>query len=229
MKMRKIFIAGLILIVSLGLAYEAFAQVGTSPAACTVPAEIQTARPDPDGPPTPITMSFTVFDIMDIEESNQTFTTDFIGIIEWKDPRLSKQALGYSLAGCDLDYSDIWYPWFILLNQRNMNITFEEFGEVDDEGNVRFIRRGTGTLTAHYKLADFPFDEQILPITIGSARYSPDEVVLLIDEKRSGIFGGISLAGWSFPFFSPYLAINQTFCDAYHRSNFNARFLYVSW
>jgi len=194
--MKHLSLIGFVMVVAIFVG-GGFALAGSAQEdECEIPPKLLKTRPNPEGEPTPIKLAITILDVTDIDEAKQTFTTDFFVVVRWKDPRLSKEALGYSLEGCLFDFYDIWNPWLLLMNKRNIDLTFEDFGRVDSQGNVSFARRGTGNLTAKYELSDFPFDTQTLPVEISSIRYSPEELKLVYNEKESGMFEEISLAGW---------------------------------
>lgn len=163
---------------------------------CTVPTILTKTRPDPDGPPTRVEVGIVVIDIFDLGDTTQLFTADFAVAVKWHDPRLSVQALGYSLENCTIARSDIWHPAVDLLNQRDLKSHYQDLVEVDAEGHVRTVNRYSGEMVAPLHLQDFPFDRQALPISLVSLRYEPDEVDLVLDEQFSSVSERLSLTGW---------------------------------
>jgi hypothetical protein len=163
---------------------------------CTIPTILVKTRPDPDGPPTRVNVGIVVIDIMDIGDATQLFTTDFVLVVTWHDPRLSAEALGYSLEDCTLQKSDIWHPFVVLLNQRDVKEHFQDLVKVDAEGDVRIVQRFNGELVSPLHLENFPFDRQSLPFSFLSISCEPDEVDLFLDDQFTTIREDLSLAGW---------------------------------
>jgi len=163
---------------------------------CTVPTVLTKTRPDPDGPPTRVDVGIVVVDVIDLGDTTQLFTTDFVVAVVWNDPRLSAEALGSSLEDCNLKKSDIWHPFIDLVNQRKVREHYQDLVDVDAAGNVRMVQRYSGELVAPLHLENFPFDSQALPFSLMSLRYEPDEVDLVLDEQFTTVREGLSLAGW---------------------------------
>ena len=46
-------------------------------------------RPEPDGPPTQVSVGIFMGDLTEISDPNQTLTGDFTVILTWTDPRLA--------------------------------------------------------------------------------------------------------------------------------------------
>ena len=88
----------LIMLLALVAAFDAAEASG----ACSVPSDLTTARPDPEGTPTEVAVGIYVIDLMKINDAEQTFTADFYFMVRWRDPRLSVNELGRSIAGCNL-------------------------------------------------------------------------------------------------------------------------------
>jgi len=194
----KSILYSLIILLSIGgfSVSEGLAQ-GTQPTeACVIPPGVAQSRPDPEGPPTQVSVGVMIFDVMKIDEADQRFAADLFVALRWKDPRLSEAVLGYSLEGCRFKQDVLWHPEFLYINKRKIDRGFHDFGRVDKEGNVQVFERITGTFTHKFKLADFPFDTQTLPIKVGFARYSPDKVKFTPHEDTSGFFDEITIAGW---------------------------------
>ena len=73
-----------------------------------------------------------------------------------------------------------------------------ETAEVDAEGNVTVRQRYEGELSLKMNLADFPFDEQVLPIEIVSYRYSQTEVQFSKESSINALASDFSSGGWHF-------------------------------
>ncbi len=193
------FVSSLILLLAtffLTSAIHAEDVVTTDNIRCVIPAGLKIERPDPPGKPTIIEIAIAVTDVTEIQETNQSFNIDFFGMVNWHDPRLSEEALGHSLEGCVVHYTDIWSPSIVIINARNFSRYFDQTGRVNAQGDVTFLQRLTGVFTARYHLETFPFDTQALPIKIRSADYGPDEVVFYLNETLSSVAEELSLPGW---------------------------------
>ena len=196
MKRSAIIISFMILIYCTFLGGSSLVHALSIPDECTLPPDVEKSRPDPEGVPTPVDVGIIYFDVLAIEETNQTFTADLYITVKWSDPRLSKDALGYSVEGCRFKKNELWQPEFLYMNKRKIDRGFQDFGRVDELGNVTMYERVTGTFTVNYNLKDFPLDTQTLPIKIGFPRYTPEEVVFRGSEKTSGFFSEVTIAGW---------------------------------
>lgn len=165
---------------------------------CDVPAELTFSRPDPEGMPTPVNIELYVIDVNQIKDANQTFLTDFIYTLNWKDPRLSADSLGKSLEYCRIDSSKVWNPAINLVNMSWPIKTFyDDTVTVDSEGNVQFYQRVLGFLESPLNIEKFPFDRQTLPITFASIDYNPEQLVLKVDSKDTAIRSKLSIVGWN--------------------------------
>lgn len=85
------------------LAFAPFAQVDAAEVKnqCAAP-DVQTdVRPEPDGPPTKVSVGIFMVDLTGISDPEQTLTGDFAVVVTWKDPRLTY------LEGCRISLDDI--------------------------------------------------------------------------------------------------------------------------
>ena len=79
---------------------DAIAQ-GAEPDGCVLPRFVADDRPDPDGPPTSVSVGLIVGDILSIDDRNQTITVDAFYALRWVDPRLA------GLAGCQFPFDAV--------------------------------------------------------------------------------------------------------------------------
>ena len=103
--------------------------------ACTIPARLTKARPDPDGPATPVRVAMRLIDLGDIDEVKQEFIIDFMVLVRWQDPRLSVAERGSSLDECTVRHRDIWHPFLDIINQREIDAHYDDLVEVDADGS----------------------------------------------------------------------------------------------
>ena len=170
-------------------------QPAKGPARCVVPDGLATTRPDPQGVPTKVMVNFVVLDIKQIHTSDQTFTVDFGVRLRWKDPRLVNTLVGSSLASCQLQITQVWSPKTLVYNAASLSKGFQMVN-IGLDGMVSHITRYFGPLSVPLDVRDFPFDSQVLPITIMSF-HSPEEVLLILDEETTTQSERFSIAGWS--------------------------------
>ena len=155
------------------------------------------SRPDPEGVPTKVSIAGYLMDLSAIDDVDQTFTADFILMYGWNDPRLALQDAGQAGAPRVFSFEEIWHPFIEIFNQRDLKKRFSETLRVDAAGNVQFAQRYSGDLVTPLQHRDFPFDSQRLEVLIGSLRYGPEEVELVIDTQRTGRREWLSVTGWS--------------------------------
>ena len=163
---------------------------------CSIATRLTKARPNPDGPPTPVRVAIRLIDIGDINEVAQEFTVDFFVLIRWQDPRLSAASRGSSLDECTVRFSDIWHPFLDIINQREIDTHYDDLVEISADGSVTYLQRFSGTLASPLDLHDFPFDRQTVSIQLASPAYGPDEIDIIIDESLTSRRVGMPPDGW---------------------------------
>lgn len=155
------------------------------------------SRPDPEGVPTEVAVGIVFLDVTNIDDVDQTFTADFYLIYQWKDPRLDIRGEANAPELRFLGSDEIWNPQLVILNQRSLKDYYDDGFRVDDSGNVRYVQRYFGELSAPLDLKDFFFDRQVLSIQVASTVYSPEELKLSHMENMTGQRGAFSIAGWT--------------------------------
>jgi hypothetical protein len=83
-----------------------------------------------------------------------------------------------------------------IINQRSLSKQMPDALRADAAGNVECVQRYRGELSTPLRHEDFPMDSQELEILIGSLRYGPEEVELVVDEARTGRREWLSITGW---------------------------------
>jgi len=123
------------------------------------------------------------------------FTVDMVMSVRWKDERVIKM-IPKGLDKVSMAWSAaeelIWMPGIVVSNRDiekyeivSSSVTMYRTGEV-----VRVERANTRVMKK-FDLAAYPFDTQDLAINIASSKYMLDEVVLVPDEKSSGVYENI--------------------------------------
>jgi uncharacterized membrane protein len=92
---------------------------------------------------------------------------------------------------------EVWNPRIQFVNQQKVWTTFPEVVEISPGGDVVYQQRVWGAFSQPLELRDFPFDNQVFRIQLGSAGYTLQEVRLIPDiNGRNGISNKFSLADW---------------------------------
>ena len=164
---------------------------------CRVPPRMAASRPDPEGPPTRVTVGTYLIDLRDVDDSAQSFEADLFYIMTWQDPRLISADLPSPLTGCTLPLTAIWNPQPELVNERNARRRFPATATVDPTGTVTHGQRIQGTFTVPLQLREFPFDSQIVFIDIVARNHTPDQVEFVLDERVSGREDTLTLTDWT--------------------------------
>lgn len=146
-------------------------------------------RPDAYKGPTPVEISVYVIDIEQIDNLRQNFTADFIVFTRWKDERLKGEVRS-------IDLEDIWWPNSNILNGRNLTTSFPKRAEVEEDGSILYRQRYYGHVAAPLDLRNFPFDEQMLPISILMMRNTPETIELTFFHDGSGSVENFSNSDW---------------------------------
>ena len=164
---------------------------------CSIPKEIRDTRPDPQGVTTKVQVGLYVIDINAINDVAQTFTADFHLTLKWQDSRLANEAMATLLAGCRMPLDGVWHPMVRVLNQRDLNKHESDFVEIDSDGMITYAQRFYGELSAPFNLTNFPQDDHVLPITLASFAYGPEEVTFVVDTEETGQYSTFSIVGWA--------------------------------
>ena len=164
---------------------------GTKTAPCTVPPHIFATRPDSEGVPTRVSVGLYVLDIARINDVEQSFTATFALRVQWKDPRLA------ALAHCKFGLDEVWNPRVRVINRGNLSRSRADIVEIDLQGTVTYTQGFKGTLASPLDLREFPFDSHVLPLTLVTVEYGPEEVSLVVNERMAGRGDTFSIAEWS--------------------------------
>jgi hypothetical protein len=148
-------------------------------------------RPDPAGTPTPVAITLFVRDIERIFDREQQFLVDMILQATWRDPRLEHDHEGY----VEYTLEQVWHPRLILYNGRGISTEFPPRVRVTPDGTAKLRQRVKGTLASPLDLRRFPFDSQVLPVSLVSLDYTEDEVALKLDAAEWA--GTASVVGWT--------------------------------
>ncbi len=160
---------------------------------CDLP-DLQTGeRPDPEGTPTEVTMSFLVLDVLGVDDADQQIDTDIRLTMTWRDPRLA------GFPGCRFAVTDVWFPQLTLVNSSQLRTTYQQAREqvvIGDDGAVTYVQRYTGMISTYHELHRFPFDTQAFNLEFVVPNRSSEELRLIPDETGSHLSPRLNIEGW---------------------------------
>jgi len=144
-----------------------------------------------DRPPVPVSVGFTLVDVLDIDGVTQSMTVDFSVHLSWKDESLAGRWPDTRV----LDLGEVWVPDIQLLNNLGLAQTRRDVVEVEPDGTVTWRRRYYGDVSASMYLKDFPADSHTLNIRFVSA--IPGEVVFAPNDDRIIQRDVLSVVDWA--------------------------------
>lgn len=162
----------------------------------TLPAAAQEASlraltpPDPEAP-TAIHFDLYDLEVYDIDELEQTFSIGARLAASWWDGRLAfdAEAAGAGVliyqgeAAEEVLDADVWWPGFEIVDSRGPRDRMHLELRVDHEGYVFYAERFTATIAQPFYLADFPFDEHHIELSIEPFSYDASALVFVAPEE----------------------------------------------
>lgn len=121
-----------------------------------------------------LAINFFVNSIRNVSAETGEFSVDFYLDLYWNEPGIPVEQ---KIA--DLDPATFWNPQVSLVNSQNGRYLFEVYDNSHEpDSNIRLSSRAVGDFTAVFDLHKFPFDQQILPITMEPGNGNSDTVLL---------------------------------------------------
>jgi hypothetical protein len=215
----NLFIKLLILVVLVVVPSLNFAQETKNSydvADCSIPKKLSKTRPDPEGPPTEVRIGVFFIDIKTINDAAQTFTADVFHMFRWNDPRLSEKSLGRSLEDCEIKLSEVWHPDFVDVNMLRGDKLLEGFVDIETNGDVRYRQRfRSAEFFSDLDFTDFPFDTQILYVSMIEPKHEKDQISFIVDREFVGIRKELSEEGWDIKLEEP--VVTSEYIDTINR------------
>ena len=137
-------------------------------------------RPEPINQPTEVTVGLRLIDVMEIEDTSQTITADFMITQEWTDQRLA------GFEGCQFNLDEVWTPQIDIVNSGRVFTRHDKTIEVLGLGRLRQAQRYSGSLVFVYDAHRFPFDTQEIVISLLSEKFAQEDVNIIIDDFVAG-------------------------------------------
>ena len=181
---------------------------------CATPHLATHVRPNDGGAPESVTVGIRLADLHEINDVAQTLTGDYVVVVSWIDPRLA------DLEGCEIPLDDVWTPGLVFSNSGRLFTSRPMEVSVGPDGQVRYVQRYFGTMASYHSLREFPFDRQEIVVSLLPIEASEDEVMLLVDERLSGVADRLNISDWTVN--SATGSVNSQFVDAYDR--YHARY-----
>jgi hypothetical protein len=148
----------------------------------------ETNTSPPQELPIVVEVNFSLLNLENIHEKEETFTVDAYFIFKWEDPRLIfspeqgqtvKVYLEDSATG---QLSKIWWPQIEFVNSANV-IYNNRALFIFPNGKVEYYISITGDFRTHLDLSRFPFDRQPLRIMVDSFLWNSDVLLFRIPGK----------------------------------------------
>lgn len=106
---------------------------------------------NPVGDPKDVQISLTILQIMDVDDTEENITAEFLFSIQWPVD---------SFWGQEIPYAEELVPRIELQYLMEVEPFFEKKIKIDERGMARFNQRIIGTLRHRFDFTDFPFDVQ---------------------------------------------------------------------
>jgi hypothetical protein len=158
--------------------------------------------PLPPAEPTEVAFLVVLLDIPTIDVIDQTFTIEGTLALEWVDPRLAFDPaveglpfLMYTDDNATDKLNSIWNPSLEFENARGPRDVTNAFLGITETGEVYYQERFSATLATPLDLREFPFDEQILNMTVSSFNY-PTSQMLFAEQSQIILSPNLALAEW---------------------------------
>lgn len=163
-------------------------------------AELTAKRPNEWMGPTKVNFLVFIIDIDNIDDADQSFSSNVYIRLRWRDERLAHP--GSEVRQIPLE--SVWNPRVLLANQTGLiPKSLPDVVQVDEDGTVIYHQRYTGNLSQRLLLSDFPRDKHSFVVQFAAAGYSDDQVEFIPDShpSRPDILGGsiaddLSLPDW---------------------------------
>jgi len=190
--MRKLFplLAALLLTMASAAAWAQSAGSGAA-GTCAFQDTVRQSRPEAGQGATRILVAAYLVDVTSIDDATQSFDADIFLRFSWKDARLAHAGAG----PCTAELTEIWNPRVVLANQRQVQRQLKEVAEISPDGAVRYVQRFYGTFSLPLDLGLFPFDRQVLPVTL-VARAAHGDVELVPDPTLLSRAQRLSTPNW---------------------------------
>lgn len=195
--MASVFVAVLVLAVSLGSSLQAWAQSEVSGSQPTMSAPASTSlsmlAPPSGAGPVIVRARFDLYDLNEINDGAETFEFTGVMSLTWRDPR---QAFNPATEGVDekvfqgeYQFNELapgWYPQVVLVNEAG---SYQKSGvvlRIRPDGTSILVETLNAVAEADVSMKLFPFDSHRLDAVFEVLGFDHNEVVLEVDQSAPG-------------------------------------------
>lgn len=162
------------------------------------------STPPPGDLPVPISVGIYIVDITNINETRNTYDVEMDVAVIWRDERLAFDATEAGTdrrihvgAGSESVHKKIWTAQIGVANPvGNLSLGQEKL-TIFADGRVEIAVRVAATCRANLDYRSFPFDTQVLPLTLESFAWNKDLVKLVPAAGHTGFAPEFALAEWN--------------------------------
>ena len=163
---------------------------------CPSPDLYSPVRADPPGVPTMVGLSLRFQDISQLNDVDQTITTDVYVFVRWRDPRLADPGRGDGSADCPVPGGELWKPAIEPENLRSRSLFYAPRFLVDQHGTITLAQRQIVQVANPLDLHDFPFDRHQFRFTLWPTFSRTDEIIFHPISRGLALNPNLSLRGW---------------------------------
>jgi Neurotransmitter-gated ion-channel ligand binding domain/Neurotransmitter-gated ion-channel transmembrane region len=147
--------------------------------------------------PVKVSIGLHVSNLVNIDQSTESFDIGGYLMYSWRDARLAYQAPSNTLNSKDSSLDQIWHPALEMVNAKAA-ATSDVSVEILPDGTVLAQERFVRTLSSALVLQKFPFDQQSFDIVVESLKYGKSMVALVADPTKISIGKDkfVSLSEW---------------------------------
>lgn len=144
-------------------------------------------------PPSPLPIkvetSFSLLELVTIDEKNELFKANVYFVFSWQDPRLAFSQSDhddpkvYMDEGAQEQIKDIWWPEIEFLNKESINYNQRALF-IYPNGHIEYYISLTGNFRTDLNFSKFPFDKQSLQIKVDSFLWNKNIFYFTISPQQ---------------------------------------------
>ena len=145
--------------------------------------------------PIEVKVLWIVLDLDEIKDADQSFAANIFLRLEWHDKRLVDTLPNAKRRR--LPVGEVWHPNIEFTDLQKWWGKYPKTVEVTPDGNVVFLQKVWGYFSQPLDLHNFPFDHQLLNISVIPTGFATEKIRLVLDpSKPSGINDNPSIVDW---------------------------------
>ncbi len=156
--------------------------------------------PNPNGV-TQVDIGLYVIDISNVNAVENTYRLEGLIDLSWCDPRFTvntkeKHHEIYLEEDAATKLNRIWWPSITFVNEVGEYFRKNEELMIMANGTVEYREKFSVELKSFFDLEKFPFDEQTLDVEIESFAWNENEVILKLNQQKTGFNPSLNLPEW---------------------------------